>query len=128
MVHYCNQIHLRERCLHIVRQEFNIPHSYWRAKRAYIVVQYAWFFCMYYIVLYIFPGQCHTVISNFLTHIILYPSVHHTYKPRSKPTMHCILLKVRLPVSLARPSRGKRGSGDTAIVDFCSTLHCSWVL
>ena len=21
MVHYCNQIHLRERCLHIVRQE-----------------------------------------------------------------------------------------------------------
>ena len=47
-----------------------------------------------YIYMYIFPGQCHTVISNLaITRIILNPFYHAAvYTAYSEPTMHCIHL------------------------------------
>ena len=46
------------------------------------------------IYIYIFPGQCHTVISNLaITRIILNPFYNAAvYTAYSEPTMHCILL------------------------------------
>ena len=44
--------------------------------------------------IYIFPGQCHTVISNLaITRIILNPFYNAAvYTAYSEPTMHCIHL------------------------------------
>ena len=65
---------------------------YWRAKRANLVVLCARFFS----IIYIFPGQCHTVISNLaITRIILNPFYNAAvYTAYSEPTMHCILLYI----------------------------------
>ena len=51
-------------------------------------------FLSIYIYMYIFPGQCHTVISNLaITRIILNPFYHAAvYTAYSEPTMHCIHL------------------------------------
>ena len=66
-----------------------MPH--WRAKRANLVVLCARFFSILY---NIFPGQCHTVISNLaITRIILNPFYNPAvYTAYSEPTMHCIHL------------------------------------
>ena len=47
-----------------------------------------------YIYIYIFPGQCHTVISNLaITRIILNPFYNApVYTAYSEPTMYCIHL------------------------------------
>ena len=60
----------------------------WRAKRANLVILCARFFSIY-----IFPGQCHTVISNLaITRIILNP--FYNAAAYSEPTMHCIHLVI----------------------------------
>ena len=48
--------------------------------------------------IYIFPGQCHTVISNLaITRIILNPFYNAAvYIAYSEPTMHCILLVISM--------------------------------
>ena len=50
--------------------------------------------CIHLVYIYIFPGQCHTVISNLaITRIILNPFYNAAvFTAYSELTMHCILL------------------------------------